>query len=467
MKQKFLKNSLLLFLIGIIMVSCELQEEAIHQHEHNSKVKLYEMKFEELMTNKRFVNSFSKLPKSKKNLTTATVGRTVMENEYGFTIANKPAKVIEDNGETSYTFLITRDSTDANSFENLVIQTDSTNTTKAVIIKYNLTSPITSSADDSYSFTYNREITPIVYNSSPVSESSKMIIICYWITTTYCNNTVTGEIGPEHIAGPGCRRTYTRPIYRCTAGDDGTVDNIPMGDGGSDGGGGGTAASDSNYNGSDTSIHGNGANNINTAPVAPEVEEIVEDPCQNLKKQLSETEGIKLKSPDIYPYLTGQLNQPKEYGFYFKKENGVYSPFQSYNATTDKITIQVGGLFFCTIHTHPYPSANPMFSWEDVYTLQQCFQLIDPVLNDEVSIFLVVKDNYGENQLYALKIDDFSAFSEFLINDITNTVKPEALAGLTDDEKSKKILEIMNANQHEYNKKKSEFESGSSFFKLF
>ena len=272
MKQKFLKNSLLLFLIGIIMVSCELQEEAIHQHEHNSNLKLYEMKFEELMTNKRFVNSFSKLPKSKKSLTTATLGRTVMENEYGFTIANKPAKVIEDKGETSYTFLITRDSTDANSFENLVIQTDSTNTTKAVIIKYNLTSPITSSADDSYSFTYNREITPIVYNSSPVSESSKMIIICYWITTTYCNNTVTGEIGPEHIAGPGCRRTYTRSIYRCTAGDDGTVDNIPMGDGGSDGGGGGTATPDSNYNGSDTSIHGNGGNNINTAPVAPEAE---------------------------------------------------------------------------------------------------------------------------------------------------------------------------------------------------
>ena len=66
MKQKILKNSLLLFLIAIIMVSCELQEEAIHQHEHSSNLKLYEMKFEELMTNKRFVTSFSKLPKSKK-----------------------------------------------------------------------------------------------------------------------------------------------------------------------------------------------------------------------------------------------------------------------------------------------------------------------------------------------------------------------------------------------------------------
>ncbi|MEY2701680.1 MAG: hypothetical protein RLY43_313, partial [Bacteroidota bacterium] len=146
-EKKKISGLLLVSLIGLVFVSCELQEEAIHQHVHNSNAKLYEMKFEELMTNKSFVTSFSKLPKSKKNLTTAALGRTVMENEYGFTIADKPAKVIEDNGETSYTFLITRDSTDANSFENLVIQTDSTNTTKAVILKYNLTSPITSSAD--------------------------------------------------------------------------------------------------------------------------------------------------------------------------------------------------------------------------------------------------------------------------------------------------------------------------------
>lgn len=301
------------------------------------------MKFEELMTNKRFVNSFSKLPKSKKSLTTATLGRTVMENEYGFTIANKPAKVIEDSGETSYTFLITRDATDANSFENLVIQTDSTNTTKAVIIKYNLTSSITSAADDSYSFTYNREITPIVYNSSPVSESSKMIIICYWITTTYCNNTVTGEIGPEHIAGEKCRRTYTRSNYRCTAGDDGTVDNIPMGDGGSDGGGGGTATPDSNYNGSDTSIHGNGANNINTAPVAPEVEEIVEDPCEQLKAVTNDI-PTKNKIFDLKPRTLGkqEFAIDIERKWDYDREIYVYNPIPTPPGSNFMTNVQVG-----------------------------------------------------------------------------------------------------------------------------
>ena len=280
--RKKIKISFLLLLsfIGLVFVSCELQEEAIHQHEHNSNLKLYEMKFEELMTNKKFVNSFSKLPKSKRSITNATLGRTVMENEYGFTIANKPAKVIENNGETSYTFLITRDTTNTDSFENLVIQTDSSNTTKAVIIKYNLTSPITSSEDNSYSFSSNSEITPIVYNNTTVSESSKMIIICYWITTTYCNYG-----GSEHVAGANCTASYkyNRSRYHCTAGDDGTMDAIPSDGGGGSDGGGSTTSTGSNYDGSDTSIHGNGSNSLNTAPVAPEAE--VENPLDCVTKE--------------------------------------------------------------------------------------------------------------------------------------------------------------------------------------
>lgn len=302
MNLKILKNSLLLFLIGIIMVSCELQEEAIHQHEHNSNVKLYEMKFEELMTNKRFVTSFSKLPKSKKSLTTATVGRTVMENEYGFTIANKPAKVIEDNGETSYTFLITRDSTDANSFENLVIQTDSTNTTKAVIIKYNLTSPLTSSADDSYSFTYNREITPIVYNNATVSETSKMVIVCYWVYSLVCNNTRTGGIGPEHIAGPNCGRTYYNWTEECFSFDDGI----------SNGGGSGPTGSGSTGGSTNTgsNVGSGGTGGIITSPVNNSIEysEIVSNFLQSLNPdQLEYWDDL---SPREKKIIVDYLEQP-------------------------------------------------------------------------------------------------------------------------------------------------------------
>jgi hypothetical protein len=394
------------------MISCELQEEAIHQHEHNSNVKLYEMKFEELMTNKRFVTSFSKLPKSKKSLTTATVGRTVMENEYGFTIANKPAKVIEDNGETSYTFLITRDSTDANSFENLVIQTDSTNTTKAVIIKYNLTSPITSSADDSYSFTYNREITPIVYNNTTVSETSKMVIVCYWVYSLVCNNTRTGEIGPEHIAGPNCGRTYYNWTEECFSFDDGI----------SNGGGGG-----SSYSGG----HGGtgGANSINTSPVnncitGNCIEANPTDPCLNANTAVANTNAL-FNTPQVQQgmntVLSTKLNNPATNnvewavaigqttaGFTVTPVAGGVS-----NETASVPVSQVVGTYVADGHNHPngYP-ADP--SAGDLYGMLNSMQV-----NTNLKYRFVYANNIDENgnpfiDVYVLIVTDPNAAQAFL-----------------------------------------------------
>lgn len=407
MKQKFLKNSLLLFLIAIIIVSCELQEEAIHQHEHNSNLKLYEMKFEELMTNKRFVNSFSKLPKSKKNLTTATVGRTVMENEYGFTIANKPAKVIEDNGETSYTFLITRDSTDANSFENLVIQTDSTNTTKAVIMKYNLTSPITSSADDSYSFTYNREITPIVYNNTTVSETSKMVIVCHWVYTLVCNNTRTGEIGPEHIAGPNCGRTYYNWAEECFSFDDG-ISN-----------GGGTSSTGSGSTGGSTNTGSNGgsggtggANSINTSPVnncitGNCIDPYEPTPCDKVKNQFINNTTLQ----DKLNTLSGNTTANTERGFHKLSNSNIIQ--NAAVGTSGAVQFpNVPNSATCTIfaHTHNSPAASTysIFSWADLEAFAQLLKEGKLDANNFTAFLATADGTY-----YALTIENTQNFLQF------------------------------------------------------
>jgi hypothetical protein len=389
MKQKFLKNSLLLFLIAIIIVSCELQEEAIHQHEHNSNLKLYEMKFEELMTNKRFVNSFSKLPKSKKNLTTATVGRTVMENEYGFTIANKPAKVIEDNGETSYTFLITRDSTDANSFENLVIQTDSTNTTKAVIIKYNLTSPITSSADDSFSFTYNREITPIVYNNETVNETSKQTIICYWVLTLCCN-----WGGSEHVAGLNCTNTaYTYNTYKeeCV--------NIVDGSSGTSshsGGSGGTG----------------GANSINTSPVnncitGNCIDPYEPTPCDKVKNQFINNTTLQEKLNT----LSGLTSAGTENGFYkYSNSNTIQNAAVGTSGAVQFPNVPNSAN--CTIfaHTHNSPAASTysIFSWDDLLAFAQLLKEGKLDANNFTAFLATADGTY-----YALTIENTQNFLQF------------------------------------------------------
>lgn len=412
---------LLLSIVSLVFVSCELQEEAIHQHVHNSNAKLYEMKFEELMTNKSFVTSFSKLPKSKKNLTTAALGRTVMENEYGFTIADKPAKVIEDNGETSYTFLITRDSTDANSFENLVIQTDSTNTTKAVILKYNLTSPITSSADDSYSFTYNREITPIVYNNTTVSENSKMVIVCYWVYSLVCNNTRTGGIGPEHIAGPNCGRTYYNWTEECFSFDDGF----------SNGGGGG-----SSYNGGSGGT--GGPNTINTSPVnncitGNCIEETTTDPCANSNAAVANANAL-FNSPQVQQgmnaALSAKLNNSATNnvewavgigqtaaGFTVTPVAGGVS-----NESASVPVSQVVGTYVADGHNHPNGSpADP--SAEDLYGLLNSIRV-----NTNLKYRFLYANNIDENSnpiidVYVLIVTDPNAAQAFLTQfpEIQNT----------------------------------------------
>jgi hypothetical protein len=437
MKQKFLKNSLLLFLIGIIMVSCELQEEAIHQHEHNSNLKLYEMKFEELMTNKRFINSFSKLPKSKKNLTTATVGRTVMENEYGFTIANKPAKVIEDNGETSYTFLITRDATDANSFENLVIQTDSTNTTKAVIIKYNLTSPITSSADDSFSFTYENEITPIVYNNTTVSETSKMVIDCHWIHVLLCINDGYGGIGNEHPANANCQNphlTYYAVRQVCNSFDDGISS------------GGGTGPTGSGPTGGSTNTGSNGgsggtggANSINTSPVnncitGNCIEENTTDPCSNSNTAVANANAL-FNSPQIQQGMNavliqkindeGQLSllDQKEWGVAIGQTGSTYNVTAPRRGSANQGSIpssQVTGNYVADGHSHPnWGYADP--SAGDLYGMLTSIQT-----NINLKYRFVYGVAYGNSQdidTYALIVTDPNAAEAFLTQfpEIQNT----------------------------------------------
>jgi hypothetical protein len=413
-EKKKISGLLLLSFVSLVFVSCELQEEAIHQHVHNSNAKLYEMKFEELMTNKRFVTSFSKLPKSKKSSTTASLGRTVMENEYGFTIADKPAKVIEDNGETSYTFLITRDSTDANSFENLVIQTDSTNTTKAVILKYNLTSPITSSADDSYSFTYNREITPIVYNNATVNETSKEIIICYSVLTLYCN-----WGGSEHVAGMNCTPAYTYNTYKeeCFSIVDGS-----SGTSSHNGGSGGTG----------------GPNTITTSPVnncitGNCIEETTTDPCANSNAAVANANAL-FNSPQVQQgmnaALSAKLNNSATNnvewavgigqtaaGFTVTPVAGGVS-----NESASVPVSQVVGTYVADGHNHPNGSpADP--SAEDLYGLLNSIRV-----NTNLKYRFLYANNIDENSnpiidVYVLIVTDPNAAQAFLTQfpEIQNT----------------------------------------------
>lgn len=82
MKNK-LRKLLLAFSFGLLFAStaCELQEDVVEKHNHEQKLKMYYKEFDELMADKKFSAAFSKLPKKKGNITSAAVGRTVMEED--------------------------------------------------------------------------------------------------------------------------------------------------------------------------------------------------------------------------------------------------------------------------------------------------------------------------------------------------------------------------------------------------
>jgi hypothetical protein len=126
-QQKLLNCLLLLFCFGIIIVSCSLEEEVIHEHNHQNALKVETMSYKDLIKNNQFSKAFKSIPK-KKVLKTDALGRSVFEETMGFTILDAPVKVIENNEKTSYILqIITDDSEDSNKLKNLILFANPTN----------------------------------------------------------------------------------------------------------------------------------------------------------------------------------------------------------------------------------------------------------------------------------------------------------------------------------------------------
>ena len=144
-----------------------------------------------------------KLPKGK-NINSENA-RTVMEDQYGFSISDVSGKMIETDSATSYTLLIKRENQSAEFFENLVINIANNDSTSAAILKYNLTSPIIASAHNSYHYSAELELLPILYNAEQVS--SRSTTVCYTISEMWCNANVPGLPTP-HVANPDCTKKF-------------------------------------------------------------------------------------------------------------------------------------------------------------------------------------------------------------------------------------------------------------------
>lgn len=122
-------NSLSYFLLVAalqLLFGCSVDDYQKLKHESENAIRLEYKTFYELMKEKKFNNAYSKVAVKQQK---AMRNKTVMEDQYDFTISNKPVTVITTDARLSYNILIERDSIHEDYFENLVVQVDTLNQT--------------------------------------------------------------------------------------------------------------------------------------------------------------------------------------------------------------------------------------------------------------------------------------------------------------------------------------------------
>ncbi|WP_306350943.1 hypothetical protein [Flavobacterium sp. '19STA2R22 D10 B1'] len=211
---KIITFTALMFIYG-----CEINEDYLKENKYQQEIKISNIEFKDLLKRNDFNTALSIIkPEKRTNL----FDRTIMEEEYGFTIADAPAKVIETANTTTFTLLIIRNNSNDNEFENLVIALDSLNQTQAVLVKYKPFVPIQQIALNHLIFKGNIELTPITYNANLTEARTRYE--CLTIVTSRC----TGR--PYDCGGQICGYNYS---HSCGFNSDYTPPNDGSGGGGS------------------------------------------------------------------------------------------------------------------------------------------------------------------------------------------------------------------------------------------
>ncbi|HEX8561850.1 MAG TPA: hypothetical protein VF676_02615 [Flavobacterium sp.] len=434
MREQFLKQCvkrlLALSFVVFVFAGCEQNEE--HSHEANgTSVVVAEKDFDELFAKDKFRTAIQKLPKTKNSINTGTEGRTAMEDDYGFTISDKPVKIIETDTVTSYTMLINRYTVKEGSFENLVISVKAgTQETRAHILEYILSSDITRTEDGSVKFTTSDvKVTPIL-------EASKSSTVCMTISTLMCHYG-----GTDHQAGANCTQTFWQTSTRCwtMSGGGSGGSGSSSGSGGSGGsgggaggaGGGGGTGGAGDYSGNNGNGDGSGDTGSGTDPnagnegdehgpqevtpiiTAPVVDDEDEDtPCQ--KMTLLKNDAVFKQKMMTLKTAATQWSFEKTYTIYddttpndppSQSDNFDYSEFQgtSFNPSAQySYYPNIKGV----IHSH-YNGLLSVFSPTDLVDLYNL--LNNPQITEDLFYGVVTKSGTA----YILQIGDRDAFLAF------------------------------------------------------
>lgn len=408
MKHKLKKILLLFLLTGTLFVSCEFDDYL--KHDYNSEkgekahFKIEKVKFETFSKNTRLIG---KLNNNKVLLKSVKNNKTITASDNSFYINTDYATYIEEeNGLHSYTFYINRNI--ENIFlENLVISLEEDGSYKSHIVRYNISElEFQDMKNNIYVETNNRISLELINDDNFINGLSDKIIYTPCVTGS-TTNWVCSEGNPHAPGAPDCyAESFSYVInvqWGLCASDDGLDDGVGSGgDGGS--GGGSTTGSDSNYDGSDGDIHGNGSDAVNTAPMLELEEEEVIDKCKSLAKLIDPS---KANIQSILDALNP--NSGVEEGNSFQINTGNYSNPTIPNYGEASIHIPDAPNVYGAIHTHT-PELGNMFSWGDLKTLERIYKNTLPENREDVVFMLKNSDGY----IYAIKIDDFRLFRQFI-----------------------------------------------------
>nr|WP_298660733.1 hypothetical protein [uncultured Flavobacterium sp.] len=325
-KIKSSKTSYLFILFIVVLISCNAPENMIDEANYKSNIKIDNVEVSELFKRKEFNDIVIKLYKQKNG---NELSRTVMENQYGFTILDQPAKVIEQNNKITYTLAISRDNQAGSSmgFENLIISSDSLNQPQAVIVKYRPFVPMNQLLTNNGGFEGEVNVTPITYNNTQVT--GKIASDCFEVILSKC----TGI--PYDCGGEVCG--FKRYIICPSAGgDSGETAGTTIG-------GGSTSGSSTPAGGGSNPIttpNGGGGNSNQQFP---------DTPCSRLQKGTS-SNAYKQKFKALNKLSNFTL--PYETGFAQKMVNGALSYINLQAPNGSSLNFPSGSLNFTHVHNN-------------------------------------------------------------------------------------------------------------------
>ena len=397
---------------------CETEKETVEK-ENTSHLKISQKPFKELILQQNFNQAFSKLNKNKQIIASSAQGKTVMEDQYGFIISEKPVNIVQNDSVISYTMLIHRENSEPNTYENLVVQVDKQNETKAIIIKYLPTTQTTDQQGNILTFQGTKKIIPIVFDNT-TSNSRFMQVIC--VTTVTTNGPC--PVDSSHTPGTyPCQWPPTTSTTECT---------YIYSDGSSNGGGG----ADSTSGGGMTSGGGTSSGGTETIPTPtndcgacnvpvvtlPSVDEEAEqenipktDPCILIKK-LSMDSKVKQKMINLetnainwnYESCFTMYNDPNPNANICCPSTLMAVPPMPFVGNLSDPNVQWTGnsLMQGIMHSH-FLGLLSVFSCTD---LQDLFNIIkNPKITDDFFYGLVTQSGTK----YMLTISDRSAFLAF------------------------------------------------------